>query len=526
MERSTLRALGLISLVATAASQSNAQFGVINDTGFRLFPPLDLPDANEYGTEIAVGNQLTVVVGAPSISSDSSRVFVHSVIFGSVIHEITAPPAVPASDVPFFGSQVAADESSFVVSTSTGQLTGPGGGDQVFVYDLLSGDLRFELEPLNAINDDSGFGADITIDNGIVAVSQPRYDNGKGAVYLFDATDGSQIDVFYADTYAPGVDSTFFGRHIELKDGLLAVAQRGLTETGGQAVYLIDTDTGALRHEVQPPPDNEFGDRWGDWIAMNSESLVVCAPFDDPFGENTGSAYVYDIETGMLTTPLNLMNPNQGVQNQNFEVRAEISDDGLIAVHSSRRSGPVSVPYAVVKLFSPPLSSPVATLEPTGGRAGQFGASIAMIQNLIYVSDPSGDIGDQDAVYQFFLGAIIAVQPQSLVVQTPGFGPTMEVIATNASAYQWFKDGSPVANGDNYAGATTSLLSINAGPETEGEYICRVTSPNGGSEFTEPAYLVFQGAVAPACQADFNGDNLLNFFDFVDFIAQFNSGCP
>ena len=135
-------------------------------------------------------------------------------------------------------------------------------------------------------------------------------------------------------------------------------------------------------------------------------------------------------------------------------------------------------------------------------------------------------IGTQDAVYQCFLGANIAVQPQSLVVQTPGFGPTMEVIATNASAYLWFKDGSPVPNGDNYAGAPTSLLSITAGPETEGEYICRVTSPNGGSEYTEPAYLVYQGASVPACQADFNDDGLLNFFDVSLFIQAYSTGCP
>ena len=63
-------------------------------------------------------------------------------------------------------------------------------------------------------------------------------------------------------------------------------------------------------------------------------------------------------------------------------------------------------------------------------------------------------------------------------------------------------------------------------PESEGAYTCEVTSVSTSAVMSEPGYLVFQGATAPACPADLTDDGVLNFFDVSAFIQAFSAGCP
>ena len=95
-----------------------------------------------------------------------------------------------------------------------------------------------------------------------------------------------------------------------MHNGLLAISrtpQDGfLTET--QEVHLYDAQTSTLLNIIEPPLDHNPGDQFGFAIAMNDDTLVVCAPDDDPFGSNTGTVYIYDIETGDLRNTLGLVN--------------------------------------------------------------------------------------------------------------------------------------------------------------------------------------------------------------------------
>ncbi|MFK7884371.1 MAG: hypothetical protein AB8F26_09355, partial [Phycisphaerales bacterium] len=121
---------------------------------------------------------------------------------------------------------------------------------------------------------------------------------------------------------------------------------------------------------------------------------------------------------------------------------------------------------------------------------------------------------------------LIAVQPQDLVVDIPNQDFFMQVVASNAASYQWFFDGQPITDGPSYVGSDTSVLVITSGPEVEGQYFVEVTSAGFGSVISDPAYYVYRGESLPDCPADFNGDEMLNFFDVVEYINAFNAGCP
>jgi len=57
---------------------------------------------------------------------------------------------------------------------------------------------------------------------------------------------------------------------------------------------------------------------------------------------------------------------------------------------------------------------------------------------------------------------------------------TVVAVGSPTLQYQWFKDGTPVANGPKYTGATSATLSVsNSQPADQGDYFVRVTGADG-----------------------------------------------
>jgi hypothetical protein len=512
-----------VLLSTLLASTATAQ--VITETNTTLFPTPEQAIQRDFGLDVAAYGPLHIAVGAPVVGAGPrvGRVFVYEAIFGGLVHEIVPPEG--AENPFFFGAQIEISGDTLVVSTS--RQTGVNFIAEVYVYDLVTGDFLFELAPINPLNNELSFGYDIAIEDNIIAVGQPDYDSLKGCVYLYDATDGSLIDVIFGDTFFPNVDFPRFGDQVVLSNGKLAVSHQelALAEPVTPSVFIFDAGTSALLNQAFPTPEIVSDDRWGDAIAMNDDTLIVCAPGDDPFGEDSGSAFAYDTSTGAYRTRLDLMNITPAGATQPMFMDAEINDNGLVAIYSSgRESGQLG--DGSVDLLDSITGSQVGTLEPFNGQwSASFGGAIAFNGSMLYVSDIFSALGEVDRVYQFSTGATITLQPQSFVLDEPAIA-TMQVAAPNGVDYQWFKDDELIENGPNFDGVTTNTLNITAGPETEGAYTCRVTSEATSDVFSEPGYLVYQGASAPACQADFNDDGLLNFFDVSLFIQAYTAGCP
>jgi hypothetical protein len=90
-------------------------------------------------------------------------------------------------------------------------------------------------------------------------------------------------------------------------------------------------------------------------------------------------------------------------------------------------------------------------------------------------------------------------------------------------SYRWQKDGVPLDIIANPTAATPILRLSNLQPSDAGSYVCIVTgSCNDLPLGSAPASLTFPG---PACPADFNGDQFVDFFDYLDFVTSFEEGC-
>ncbi|MEO1279850.1 MAG: hypothetical protein AAFV77_12905, partial [Planctomycetota bacterium] len=117
----------------------------------------------------------------------------------------------------------------------------------------------------------------------------------------------------------------------------------------------------------------------------------------------------------------------------------------------------------------------------------------------------------------------IVTQPE-VVVLVPATGGVAElsVVATGPDlAYQWRRDGEPIADGGGVSGTDSPTLNVDVTLEDVAAYDVVVTN-SAGSVTSEPGVIARQ----VVCRADLDGDGSLTLFDFLAFQNAFDAGCP
>ncbi|MGJ8637488.1 MAG: WD40 repeat domain-containing protein [Phycisphaerales bacterium] len=409
----------------------------------------------------------------------------------------------------------------------------------VFVFDAQGGQ-RFEVTPDPDDFSENYFGLSVDVKDGVVAIGSARanasdevgYETGK--VYLIDEITGARLG-----TVETTVESEFlgmFGTAVDIHNGKIAVSANqfplgALLGGNTERVEIFDLATQQHLRTINSPAVALDKAGFGFDIAMNDQYLVVSAPWEDHTGANTGAVHVYDIDTGNLVSTLDLgATPEPGNENLSIDIQVDINDDGLILVcHTGRTESTIKS-----ALYEASSGVELAILEPSSGQIRIDGSShaVALTDRSAFVGHPRYNTDDPAAsalsvVFRYDSNVNIAVQPQSLVVESDGKELNMDVVAPGATAYQWYKDGTAISELDpNYPlGSTQSVLVMQSGPALEGVYTVEVF--DGPFSITsEPAYFLYRGESAPVCPPDFNNDGELDFFDVSRFIQEFSEGCP
>lgn len=119
-----------------------------------------------------------------------------------------------------------------------------------------------------------------------------------GSAYVFDAPSGRQLHKLLP---LDGYKEDHFGCCVGL-DGRLAVIcahwDDDLGSMSGSA-YVFDVESGAQLHKLLAP-DGNAGDFFGGSVAICGHRAVIGASSDDDHGSGSGSAYVFDVVAGKL----------------------------------------------------------------------------------------------------------------------------------------------------------------------------------------------------------------------------------
>jgi len=246
---------------------------------------------DEFGTSVAIGSG-RVVVGAPNHEANgfqSGAAYIYG--FNSDVHiaKITANDNAPSDN---FGRSVSAGCGRIVVGAPRDDDNGSDSGS-AYIFDI-DGVQIAKLTASDGASSD-GFGLSVAVGCGRVVVgSWLDADNGSGSgsAYIFDL-DGNELAKL---TASDGVSNDYFGFSVAVGSGRIVVGAFGDDDDGNQSgsAYIFDLDGNEIAKITAS--DGGFGDNFGRSVSAGSSRIVVGAYLDRDGGVDSGSAYIFDLD--------------------------------------------------------------------------------------------------------------------------------------------------------------------------------------------------------------------------------------
>lgn len=371
-----------------------------------------------FGTWVDISGT-TAIVGARGGSGNNGYAYLFDVTTGSQLHELAPVPAIVGDE---FGYSVAIDGSLAVVGAPTANDRGA-----AYIYDVSTGEQigKFESEDI-----DSGdrFGRAVGIKGSTILVGAILEQVGgmvqAGSAYQFtlDLPPAPiQINKVLDDN---GVPSDLFASFIATNGTLTAYGLPGSTLSASHgAVLITDAQTGVEIAKFTAS-DGAAGDQFGTSISMNSSLIVIGAPGDDDNGNNSGSAYIFDLAT---ETQLFKLLSSDGAAGDDFGRSVSIASSFVLI--GSPRDDDNGTASGSAYQFDPATGSQVAKILPNDGASkDRFGQSVlayyAFGLSMLTPSMAIGAPGDDDegsasgSVYIF-------ERPMSVFTQTDKITPSL-----------------------------------------------------------------------------------------------------
>ncbi len=386
--------LSLLTLSVLASTPTLAQ--TLNEE-YILGSPTNTLSSPNFGNCVAINNGI-IAVGSEIDEDDNNEigsVYLYDASIGALLHELQSTDSTVLDE---FGTAVDIDNNTVVVGASADADSGA-----VYLFDATTGVQTAKLVPSDLAALDH-FGISVAIDNNIIAVGSIWNDeNGPnaGAVYLFDATTGAQLFKVFPDTPATFLE---FGRKIALSDGILAVGspksnvQGAGIESG--AVYLFDTTTGA-QLDILTPDDIDNYDQFGTSIAIGEGMVIAGAIGDDDRGESSGSAYIFDLNTG---NQLHKLVDTIGGDSYDYFGSSVAISDGIVCVGARENRVNVNNEGSVF-LFNASSGAELFNLYASDGfYNNRLGSSVSMDNGIIVAGTKAFGINSfQGSAYVFFM---------------------------------------------------------------------------------------------------------------------------
>jgi outer membrane protein assembly factor BamB len=237
------------------------------------------------------------------------------------------------------------------------------------------------------------FGYSVSV-SGNAAVIGARLDDtdagvNTGSAYVFDPATGVQTFKLTADDAEPG---DFFGRSVAVS-GTTAVVGAAMNDDAGTdsgSAYVFDTNTGRQLFKLAAT-DASASDQFGHAVAVGGNTAVIAAPWEDQAGTNAGSAYVFNTATGAQLYKLIAQDAGAG----DLFGFSLADDDGLALIGAM--SDDAGTDSGSAYLFDTTTGAQRHKLTASDAAAGDRFGSVALSGNLALIGAPGNDSAVQDA---------------------------------------------------------------------------------------------------------------------------------
>jgi len=365
------------------------------------------------------------------------------------------------------------------------------------------------LHPLNnpAPLFDGEFGCSVAVSGNLAVVGARRDESfgveAAGRAYVFDITTGALVATLNNPT--PIASKDFFGASVAISGNLAVVGafldDPGEVENAG-TVYVFDATTGVLLSTlINPVP--EWGDGFGNAVAISGNVVVVGASRDDPGGvSEAGTAYVFNATTGALTATLNNPTPTSS-----DEFGQSVAVSGNVAVVGANgddldEKDRIAASAGTAYVFNATTGALQATLNNPAPRGGdRFGNSVAISGDVVVVGAkedrPEQVFAGTAYVFNATSGVLTATLNHPQPMMNDNFGVSVAISGNLALVgAHWAPFGEVFATGMAFVfdAATGDLLATLNNP-----------APGEGDSFGNSVAIFGSIAVVGAGSDDFGG---------------------
>jgi hypothetical protein len=376
-----------------------------------------------FGYSVAISGNYAIV-GAyqdDDKGTNSGSAYIFNVTTGAELHKLTASDGA-AND--WFGISVAIDGNYAIVGSIYNDDKGSNSGS-AYIFNVNTGAQLHKLVPNDGAATDY-FGRSVAISGNYAIVgAHGDDDNGSdsGSAYIYDVTTGAELHKLLA---SDGAASDNFGYSSAISGNYAIVGARFDDSSKGSA-YIFNVQTGAELHKLVAS-DGAGSDNFGYSVAISGNYAIVGARFDDDNGSDSGSAYIYDVTTG---AELHKLTASDGAASDNFGYSVAISGNyAIVGAHADDDKGSNS---GSAYIFNVNTGAELHKLTASDGAANDFfGYFVAISGNYAIV----GALGDDDNMSgsgsaYIFTGTLIS--PDAYALNVNGDGLFSGTVTSNGS---------------------------------------------------------------------------------------------
>jgi FG-GAP repeat protein len=297
----------------------------------------------------------------------------------------------PAADDQF-GRSVAISGTTAIVGVYQDDDAGLSSGS-AYLFDTTTGDQIAKLTASDAMADDR-FGFSVAI-SGTTAIIGAYRDDGvgtdSGSAYLFDTETGTQIAKLTASDEAA---DDWFGHSVAILGTTAIVGAYQNDDAGSRSgsAYLFDTETG-IQIAKLTANDATGGDFFGWSVALSNTTAIIGANGDDDGGNSSGSVYLFDIKTG---TQITKITASDAASNAQFGVSVAIS--GTTALVGAFRDDSPDNKSGSAYLFDTKTGVQITKLTPSDSAAeDEFGRSVSISGTIAIIGARGNDDAGSDS---------------------------------------------------------------------------------------------------------------------------------
>lgn len=299
--------------------------------------------------------------------------------------------------------------------------------------------------------DGARFGWACDVDGTRLAVGAPNADGvapNTGAAYVFEFNGNSWNEVALLTSFdAESADG--YGADVYLAGDLLFVGASGddVAAPNAGSIYIYEKSGSSWNFSTQlTASDAASGDALGASLAVDGNTLVAGARFDDDFGPSSGTAFVFESTAGIWNEVTKLHSTSPG-DFDFFASEVSISGDTiLVGAHNENHGGNDSGAAYVYERVAGVWQAPTRLLAEDATADDDFGWSVAVLGDRAVIGALESE--DSGAAYVFERSGGSWSQSQKL---TPDNGAPDD-------AFSWAVDLDPtqvLVGASQYDGATT-----------------------------------------------------------------------